>query len=314
MTRTALAKGRSDVDQCPQTGHRRSPSWLSTSPARSAADSTELLASRDGALRCVRALARWTLTYVSPDVRCRQRRLGDEIIDPRHDREQPDAILANWYRYHYNTIAATADGSFFHRFMHQAMERPYVGKSFSSVLEVGGNRGEHVPFVQHFFNDYTLTDLAPPEVGEELLKDPRVRTEVADVTALEYPDETFERVISTCVMHHVSSPLTAASEMRRVTRPGGVVTILVPTDPGLAYRLGRAATSGRNARRAGLAEDLKLVSALDHSNHFRSIRAQLQHAFRHDEVMLNWRPFRVPSVELNAFVVVHVRRSDRAAS
>lgn len=233
---------------------------------------------------------------------------GDVIIEAQHDQEHPSAILADWYRHHYNAIAATADGSFFHRFMHEAMERRYAGHVFPSVLEVGGNRGEHVPFVRHGFDDYLLTDLTPPVLEPDLLGDPRLRVEGADVTALPYPDAAFDRVISTCVLHHVSSPLVAATQLRRVTRPGGVVTILVPTDPGLAYRVGKALTSGRAAHKAGLAQALTLVSALDHTNHFRSIRAQLEHAFRRDHLVVDWQPFRVPSVELNAFVVVHVRR------
>ena len=192
--------------------------------------------------------------------------------------------------------------------MHEAMERDYHKQSFPKVLEVGANRGEHVPFVRHPFDEYVLTDLHPPTVSAELLADSRLQAESADVTALPYPDAAFDRVIATCLLHHVSDPLAAALQMRRVTRPGGVVTILVPTDPGLAYRVGRALTSGNRARRAGLASQLKLVSALDHTNHFRSIRTQIQHAFRHDVVKIDWQPFRVPSVELNAFVVVHVRR------
>ena len=192
--------------------------------------------------------------------------------------------------------------------MHEAMERDYNERSFPKVLEVGANRGEHVPFVRHSFDEYVLTDLHPPTVSTELLADSRLRVESADVTALPYPDAAFDRVIATCLLHHVSDPLAAALQMRRVTRPGGVVTILVPTDPGLAYRVGRALTSGSRARRAGLASQLKLVSALDHTNHFRSIRTQIEHAFRHDVVKIDWQPFRVPNVELNAFVVVHVRR------
>lgn len=220
----------------------------------------------------------------------------------------PREILAHWYREHYNDIAATADGSFFGRYMHQSMERTMSGRRFARLLEVGGNRGEHVPFVSHAYDQYVLTDLTAPQVPDPLSQDPRLTCQAADVTDLPFPDGHFDRVIATCVLHHVSSPLVAAAEMRRVTRVGGEITILVPTDPGFAYRVGKAVTSGRRARRLGLADDLRLVSALDHTNHFRSIRGQLHHAFRHDDLTLDWRPFQFPSAELNAFVVVRVRR------
>ncbi len=232
-----------------------------------------------------------------------------EINQVRGYAKQPHEIVSHWYRDHYSDIAVTADGSCFGRFMHTTMERPLRGQRFSKVLEVGGNRGEHVPFVTHSYDEYLLTDLASPQVSEELNSDPRLTCAAADVTALPFSEGHFDRVIATCVLHHVTSPLLAAGEMRRVTRPGGHITILVPTDPGLGYRLGKAVTSGQRARKVGLADDLRLVSALDHTNHFRSIRDQLRHIFRDDRMTWDWQPFRVPSPELNAFVVLRVHRS-----
>ncbi|MDO9496034.1 MAG: methyltransferase domain-containing protein [Nocardioides sp.] len=225
------------------------------------------------------------------------------------DDEGPDALLGEWYANHYSRVAATADGSFFHRYMHTAMERRFPPTShFPRVLEVGGNRGEHLPFVRHGFDEYLLTDLRAPQVTPEVMADPRIKTDVCDVANLPYAEDSFDRVIATCLMHHVDSPYRAAQEMRRVARhDGGRVTLLVPADPGFAYGLGKRLTSGRTARKAGVADRYRLISALDHRNHFGSIREQLKHVFRDDAVSVDWRPWKVPSVNLNAFVVVNVR-------
>ena len=221
-----------------------------------------------------------------------------------HPGEDPASILADWYGEHYSSVTATADGSVFHTYMHRAMEsRQGPQASFPHVLEVGGNRGEHVPFVRHQFADYLVTDLRLPVLPDPLRADSRIRAEACDVMSIPQRDGTFDRVIATCLLHHVDSPLTAAREMRRVVRPGGQLTILLPTDPGLAYRVGKAATSGRAARRAGLGDRYKLIGAIDHRNHFHSIREQLRYAFRHDTVGVDWYPFRLPSMSLNAFAV-----------
>lgn len=220
----------------------------------------------------------------------------------------PEAILDDWYSNHYSDVAATADGSLFERFMHRSMERRYGADArFARVLEVGGNKGEHVPYVRHDFDEYHLTDLRPPVVNSAVAADPRVTAGECDVTAMPYESGGFDRVVSTCVLHHVDSPLAAASEIRRVLRPDGVATILIPTDPGLAYRVGKGLTSGRAAKKRGIHGLYEIAWALDHHNHFRSIAAQVRHAFRDDDVVFDWFPFRVPSVDLNAFVVVHAR-------
>jgi phosphatidylethanolamine/phosphatidyl-N-methylethanolamine N-methyltransferase len=221
-----------------------------------------------------------------------------------------DAILGEWYDKFYSDVAATADGSFMARYMHRALERRHdPTQSFPRVLEVGANRGEHLAFVRHRYDEYLLTDIRAPQVPPELLSDPRIKTAISDVTDLPFESSSFDRVVSTCVLHHVGSPLEAALEMRRVTRNGGVVSVLMPTDPGLAYRVGKAITSGRVARRHGIAPLHDLVGALDHPNHFRSIRTQLMHVFRDDAPEIDWFPWRLPGVEVNAFVVFHARVS-----
>jgi len=189
--------------------------------------------------------------------------------------------------------------------MHRSIEARHTPEHhFARILEVGGNRGEHIPYVNHQFDQYVLTDLYPPRLSFELLKDPRLSTLACDVTALPFQAGQFDRVISTCLLHHVSSPWRAVAEMRRVTRPRGLITILIPTDPGLAYRAGKAITSGRRARRAGAADEFRLISAIDHRNHFRSIRVQLRHALNGCRLRWYWRPFRMESMALNAFAVV----------
>jgi len=48
---------------------------------------------------------------------------------------------------------------------------------------------------------------------------------VGDVHALEYPDDTFDVVHAHQVLQHVGDPVQALREMRRVTKPGGIVAV-----------------------------------------------------------------------------------------
>ena len=49
----------------------------------------------------------------------------------------------------------------------------------------------------------------------------------ADVTALGYPDESFDKVVAGNVIHLLDEPLRALAELNRVCRPGG--TLIIPT-------------------------------------------------------------------------------------
>ncbi|GAA3088950.1 class I SAM-dependent methyltransferase [Streptosporangium carneum] len=48
---------------------------------------------------------------------------------------------------------------------------------------------------------------------------------VADVHAMEFPDDTFDVVHAHQVLQHVGDPVRALREMRRVCRPGGIVAV-----------------------------------------------------------------------------------------
>jgi ubiquinone/menaquinone biosynthesis C-methylase UbiE len=53
--------------------------------------------------------------------------------------------------------------------------------------------------------------------------DSRLTFEVGDAQRLPFPDAAFDRCLSLLIMRHVPDASKATSEMRRVTRPGGVL-------------------------------------------------------------------------------------------
>lgn len=231
------------------------------------------------------------------------------MTDDERQFETRNDILRLWYDEHYSTTSATANGSLFEKYMHRAMETPFrPSDQYAHVLEVGGNRGEHVPYIRHQFDRYVLSDLFMPDLTEAVDLDPRVVAQAADVQNLPYDSESFDRVIATCLLHHVPDPFAALREIRRVVRPGGQITMLIPTDPGLGYRTAQRLTSGRAARKKGIGDFFELVHAVDHLNHFSSLSRQLDYVFADDDLTTHWRPARMPSWNVNLFTVKQIRR------
>lgn len=54
-------------------------------------------------------------------------------------------------------------------------------------------------------------------------RDPRIAFQPGDACALDFPDRSFDRVLSLLVLHFVPDAGRAVAEMRRVARPGAVV-------------------------------------------------------------------------------------------
>jgi ubiquinone/menaquinone biosynthesis C-methylase UbiE len=138
---------------------------------------------------------------------------------------------------------------------------------------------------------------------------PNTRFVQADLSKLPFEGNEFDRVISTCVFHHVDSPTVGLKEIRRVTKPGGTITIFMPNDPGLMYRTLRSATTLRRARSLGLLKVVSLVHALEHKNHYLSLKTICEWVFQNDHVEMKYFPFKFRNYNLNAFTVIKITKN-----
>jgi phosphatidylethanolamine/phosphatidyl-N-methylethanolamine N-methyltransferase len=196
-------------------------------------------------------------------------------------------MLDKWYQEQYRKSTYGGLAGLGQKFAHASLERNYNSSHlFETVLEVGGNVGEHLPFVRHSFKKYILSDLNMPVIDPafERHSSGLVSCIQADVEALPLADLSVDRVLSTCVFHHVNNPEQAFSEVHRVLKQGGRADILLPSDPGFLYRLGRGIGPKRTARQAGLGDVKSLVDARDHINHVHGLLRLARHVFRSDHI------------------------------
>jgi ubiquinone/menaquinone biosynthesis C-methylase UbiE len=197
--------------------------------------------------------------------------------------------------------------SFVMRASHKLVEKAFSHQEhFDRVIEIGAGTGAHLPFVRHGFNEYLLTDLDPKalEVAKRKLAgryDVGVDFDIQSGNSLNYPDNTFDRLVATHILEHIYQPHLALREWYRVVKPNGTLSILIPTDPGLAWRLGRHLGPRKNAIAQGIAYDY--VMAREHVNSCNNLIAILRHYFHVGKEA--WWPFPIPSIDLNLFFVFH---------
>jgi SAM-dependent methyltransferase len=217
--------------------------------------------------------------------------------------------LDDWYSGRYASICATGrTDSRMHRAMHRFLEKDQGEHRCDRVLEIGANNAEHLRFVRHAWHEYVLTDIRVP--ADEVLKalPPGAHFEIADAMSLPFPDAHFDRAVSTCVFHHLSDPEAGFRELRRVTKVGGSISILLPNDPGLLYRVVRDLTSMRSARRLDLLPQARLFHAREHRNHFASLLVLARHVYRLDQVTVRNYPFPWLAWNLNALSSLTIKK------
>lgn len=179
---------------------------------------------------------------------------------------------------------------------------------FSKVLEVGAGTGEHIKHVRHGFDEYWMTDLNPPMLDHISGFTPKDRqgqilTAKEDATKLSFSDSKFDRVIATHVLEHLYRPHEVLQEWIRVLKPGGTLSLVLPCDPGVAWRLGRYTASRKKFIAAGINYDYWM--AREHVNPINNLVSFVRHYF--PSLKESWLPMRVPLIDVNLFYIVHAR-------
>jgi phosphatidylethanolamine/phosphatidyl-N-methylethanolamine N-methyltransferase len=212
-----------------------------------------------------------------------------------------------YYEKFYETINVRGGGIGSRAFqkLHQAMEKPYNKKFFAKVLEIGAGTGEHLEFINHKFDEYILTDIRKPILATPWAVDPKIMCVEANAEDLPFQDRSFDRIICTCLLHHVEKPEKVLTEILRLLKSDGEAMIYLTCDPGLMTRLVRRLTTQRAAERAGY-QGFELLMAREHRNHIGSLLSLVKFVFRDRNIRIRYLPFGLPSWNLNGSVIIHV--------
>lgn len=224
-------------------------------------------------------------------------------------------IVDSYYEEFYNLVHRRDNAKKASQLLQSDLEKTHSKKLFRNVIELGAGELFHLSSVKHQYECYIAVDIRQPgsldgwvEIQQAKLPDaPGKYFLKADANSIDFPDATFDRLVTTCLLMHLNDPLSALAEWRRLVRPGGVLDILVPCDPGFAVRAYRMFVSRRRAERLGF-QYFDLVNALDHLHPVSSLITLAKFAFKDDDFSVDWYPFKIPSWNLNSHSVLRIIR------
>lgn len=224
-------------------------------------------------------------------------------------REVPSKELDYIQAYDQNNSDKTLGGHFLHK-SHYVLEKNVASlEGIDTILEIGAGTGHHLPYVKHSFSKYIMTDgsddmlaIAREKYASEI-EAGTIELEKQDATALTFEDNSVDRLIATHVLEHILKPVEVLKEWNRVVRPGGVISLVLPCDPGILWRLGRNFGPRRNATKQGLNYDY--LMAAEHVNPIFNLVVFMRHHF--EDLTESWYPLRLPIPDLNLFYCCHAK-------
>lgn len=191
------------------------------------------------------------------------------------------------------------------RLVHHSLEKPFrETDSFETTLELGAGHGQHRHFVKHKFTEYIESDIRAhnlPTTPSPYVR--RLELDASDLSGL--PDSSVDRLVATCLLAHLDNPELALQEWLRVVRNGGVMTIYLPSEPGILLRAARFCFTRPKALRLNL--DYDYLVATEHRYSFPFLRATLRAVFLDCEIRFESYPVRRLPWDLSLWQVVQVR-------
>jgi phosphatidylethanolamine/phosphatidyl-N-methylethanolamine N-methyltransferase len=215
--------------------------------------------------------------------------------------------IARWSELYQKSNYESGLAAWFLRKSHEWCEDYFTQNDFfEKVLEVGAGTGEHIKHIRHRFNEYWLTDVNLQMLNQSMKMavpnlNGRILLQKEDATKLSFVDGSFDRVIAAHILEHIIEPHKALREWARVIKPGGILSLVLPCDPGFAWRFGRLLGPRNKFRKAGI--DYDYWMAREHINSIHNLVNLIRYYF--PVIRDQWLPCKVPSTDINLFYIVH---------
>ena len=209
----------------------------------------------------------------------------------------------------YNTHLYTGLLGYAMRYSHRQLEKFVGKKKYSKVLEIGAGSAPHIDYLKHDYDEYYVAETSSHAL--EFYKGmTNIKAHSYDGVNLPFNDNFFDRIIISQCLEHVNEPEKFLFEMMSKLKEGGVLSISLPTDPGLLWRLGRLFIKYFIVKKTYNVskEEYEYINATEHVNSIFTLINLIRYHFK-NQIEEHYLPFKIKLLDINLFYIVHITKS-----
>ena len=211
----------------------------------------------------------------------------------------------------YNTHLYTGLLGVLMNYCHRKLEDFKKNKNYDKILEIGAGSAPHINYLSHDFNEYHIVDTS--DYAKEFLKNlshSKIVFKKYDGIKLPYENDFFDRIIISHTLEHILNPKEFIFEMMSKLKKGGVISIALPTDPGLAWRFGRMLIRiFSNKKVYDISdEEYQYINATEHINSIFNLISIIRFHFK-DAIKESFLPLKIKSADVNLFYIVQIDKN-----
>ena len=191
------------------------------------------------------------------------------------------------------------------RYCHRQLENKLPDKKFKRILEIGAGSQPHLPYIKSKDFTYFILEKSKYKPPIKKIKSQKIFYKYYNGKKIPYKPDSFDRIILSQTLEHIPDPQSFLNQAMKILKKGGVLSISLPVDPGLFYRICRTINKIfiSKLKMSGLEYDYS--NAIEHINSIYNLVNIIRYNYR-GKIKENFLPFKIRLLDFNLFYNVHI--------
>lgn len=194
------------------------------------------------------------------------------------------------------------------RYCHKKLEKNLPKKKYNNILEIGPGPHSHYKYIKHPFKKFYILE-TNKEIFKKYKKHKKIIAKFQKSNKLPFKINYFDRIILSHVLEHVRQPAKFIEILFSKLKSGGVLSITLPTDPGLMWRFGRLYNKLfiNNKTLKISNSEYDYMNAIEHVNSIFNLYNILKFKYKKNNNFIEeYIPNKISSFDLNLFYNLHI--------
>ena len=193
------------------------------------------------------------------------------------------------------------------RYCHRQLESKLPDRNFKKILEIGAGSEPHLPYIKGNDFSYFILEKNKYRLRIKKMKSTKIFYKYYNGKKIPFRSKSFDRIILSHTLEHIPDPESFIKDSMKVLKKGGVLSISLPADPGLFYRICRTFNKifSFNSKLKISALEYDYSNAIEHINSIYNLVNIIRHNYR-KKIKESFLPFRIKLLDLNLFYNVHI--------
>ena len=194
------------------------------------------------------------------------------------------------------------------KYCHRELEKKLPARNYKKILEIGAGSEPHIKYIKNKNVSYYILEKTKFKPIKKI-ESGKIFYKFYKGKKIPFKKSTFDRVILSHVLEHVPNPENFLFEVMNTLKKGGTLSISLPADPGLIYRLSRLLNKFFIAKGKLKMSSLEYdySNAIEHINSIFNLVDIIRHNYK-DKIVEDFLPFKIKLIDLNLFYNVHITK------